>query len=698
MTLFHRLSFHQRIFVLVGVFVIISMSAMWFVIRPMYERQVLEERSTVVHQLQHFAIQSIDERLDHWITMTQYLSWNLQTRPSDVDVLIRQQIAFDTSIVQVIVSSPDLKDEYVATSSASPNFSIVVEPHQWHPLAKDTTVSMLWRNEPGTSRQIFGVRKEILIDSKIIFVTLYSDAKPLLNQLDRLPVGDRFIIRLDGTEGILYSNSSVSLPFQPATGQHLNVMQPVMIDNEPWRLSTAKFSSVPVLLSIAIPDELLLQPVRQLLVYSGIIIFFVTAVVAVSGWIFSRQLSQPLSDLVRDVERLKELDFSRPVSVPKLREIAAVAQTVESMRTVLERYQKINVEKIIVEEWKNKFFLSHSEDGISITDGIGRFSFMNDRFVSIVETLRSLRPIHEKHDLITHPAVETSKETFRSEISGHYTITFHQKELKIVPPANEPQYFRLHDVTIDREGEGLGSLLVLHDLTNERMIDEMKTQMMNFIVHELRNPLNSVMGFASLIMDEQDMDAGERTEYVRIIKESSKTMNHLVNRFLDVQRLESRTVEYETETVDLVAIAKAVCDSQKPQLLAKSLALTFTAEADIPKTTASPELIREAYLNLVSNAIKYGDEHRTITVELKRSESNVQFVITDHGYGISSEDQQKLFSKFFRVTSNKKAALQIGTGLGLAHVKEVARFHKGDITLESNESIGCRFTLTIPIA
>jgi signal transduction histidine kinase len=238
---------------------------------------------------------------------------------------------------------------------------------------------------------------------------------------------------------------------------------------------------------------------------------------------------------------------------------------------------------------------------------------------------------------------------------------------------------------------------VLHDLTNERMIDRMKTEMMNFIVHELRNPLNSIMGFSSFMIEEPDMAVDERSEYARIIQESSRTMNQLVNRFLDVQRLESHKVDYHKENTDLVAVAKLVCDSQKPQVLAKSIQLQFTAEENIPSTIVAPDLMREAFLNLVSNAVKYGDENRTIDVEMKRQNDSILFIITDHGYGISIEDQEKLFSKFFRVTSNKKAAGQLGTGLGLAHVKEVMKIHNGNVTLESNNSIGCRFTLTIPI-
>ena len=697
MNLYTRLSFQQRIFVLVGLFVTVSIGVMWFIVRPLYERQVVEERTTVVQQLQHFAIRSIDERLEHWIEITQYLAWNLQTRPNDVEVLIRQQIAFDTTIMQIVLSSPSFAEDFAATSTAYPNFTFTPDERSWSASERDTSVSVVWVKDTVSKKQIFGVRTKTVIDSNTVFITLFTDSKELLRQLERMPIGGIFAVQVGGEQGFIYSNADISFPILPQSWKNLTVMQDVPVERTEWKIIFSKFSSVPMYLLIGIPREVILQPVQSLFATSVIVIVILTVLIAAAGWNFSRQLSTPITRLVSDVERMKGLDFSLPVSVPQLKEIASVATTIESMRTVLERYQRINVEKIIVEEWKNKFFLSHSEDGICITDGSDAFTFMNDTFTQIRRTLNDRSPVNGKHDLLKHPGIERTKESSREESSGGYTVTFHQKEIKVESGEEDAKFYRLHDVTIERGSEKLGSLIVLHDLTNDRMIDKMKSEMMNFIVHELRNPLNSIMGFSSFMAEEPEMGIEERMEYLKIIQESSKTMNHLVNRFLDVQRLESRTIEYHQEPADLVKIARTVCESQKPQLAAKSLVLRFTAEEHLPETTVAPDLMREAFLNLVSNAIKYGDENRTIDVEMKRQDEHILFIITDHGYGISAEDQQKLFSKFFRVTSNKKAATQIGTGLGLAHVKEVMTFHKGNVTLDSNSEIGCRFTLSIPI-
>ncbi|MFA6467698.1 MAG: HAMP domain-containing sensor histidine kinase [Bacteroidota bacterium] len=695
--MFSRFSFHHRIFILIGLFAVLSIGVMWYFVRPLYETRVTEERTTVVQQVQHFAIRSVDEKLEHWVTIAHYLAWSVQSRPQEVAALIRQQIAFDSSLIQVIVSSPVLTDEFVATNSAHPNFRFDPPADAWNVSQRDSSISILWESDSRSGLQMIGIQKLFRVNAQPMILTIFANSSGLLHLLSTLPVGETFAIRVGSHRGVLYSNVPLALPLTPESWQHLTVMHDVTVDGNEWNLFFSKFSDVPMYLVIGIPKSVIVRPVQHLMAYSASIVAILTLVVVMFGWYFSKQLSKPVTQLVHDVERLKTLDFSRPIAEPHIRELAAVAQTIESMRTVMERYQRINVEKIIMEEWKNKFFLSHSEDCISITGNDNTFAFMNDRFIRVKDELHKVMPVLNKHDLLTHPNIERTKESSRSEQSGPYTVSFHQQEICIAFPDSGNEYFRLHDVAISRGDEHLGSLLVLHDLTTERMIDAMKTEMMNFIVHELRNPLNSIMGFASFIMDEPEMGTDERMEYVRIIKESSRTMNRLVNRFLDVQRLESHSVEYHREPADLVVIAKGVCDSQQPQLHAKSLQLNFSAEADIPHTTVAPDLMREAFLNLISNAVKYGDEHRTIDVEMHRSNNNILFIITDHGFGISAEDQQKLFSKFFRVTSNKQSATELGTGLGLAHVKQVMNHHNGGVALESNEQIGCRFTLTIPI-
>jgi len=180
-----------------------------------------------------------------------------------------------------------------------------------------------------------------------------------------------------------------------------------------------------------------------------------------------------------------------------------------------------------------------------------------------------------------------------------------------------------------------------------------------------------------------------------LIHEGGNRLLKLVNRFLDVMRLESGRQEIVRQPVDLPNIVRYLMDSLQAQAKKKSVDFSLKCSDSFPTIYASEDLMMEAIQNLMTNAIKYGGENRTIEMELHADSDNAVFSITDYGYGIPPEAQSKLFTKFYRVPNTKSK--EIGTGLGLAYVKEIVTRHGGTISLESNPQIGCRFTITLPI-
>lgn len=173
-------------------------------------------------------------------------------------------------------------------------------------------------------------------------------------------------------------------------------------------------------------------------------------------------------------------------------------------------------------------------------------------------------------------------------------------------------------------------------------------------------------------------------------------MNALVNRFLEVQKIEAGQNKIETERVNIAEVVEEIKAINHTHLQEKNLGLTITTKGEQFEVEANWELLFDAVQNILSNAIKYGDPGRTIEIDLHETDTHVHISVTDFGYGISMEDQKKIYDKFFRVRSNAKSARQKGTGLGLAYVKEIIHLHKGDINLESNPEIGCRFVLSFP--
>jgi signal transduction histidine kinase len=475
----------------------------------------------------------------------------------------------------------------------------------------------------------------------------------------------------------------------------MSLMQNVRQGEQTWRVLSSSFQTVQLWMIVAIPETAILKPVNDLLLYTTSLVIILAVIILFVGWVLSRQISRPIAQLVKDVQQMSNLDFSQMIHVPAMKDLRGMGETIELMRQVLERYQRLNVEKIILEEWKNKLFMTHSDDMIGITDGTGTFIFQNDKLEEFCSLLLPTRSFRTKSDILTHPSIVRTKETIRTDDADALNVHFIQSELKVQGESNAVNYYRVNDLSVIRGGANLGSLLIFHDLTNERLIDKMKTEMINVVVHELRNPVGSIMGFAQILLTDPNVSKEEQREFHQYMLDSSKNLSTLINRFLDVSRLESHGIKYPKVRTDIVKITKTVAELQKPQLLNKSLTVELEIALDIPEVFVSPDLFREAVSNLLSNAIKYGDTNRTINISLVLSDQNIIFSITDHGYGIPPEAQQKLFSKFYRV-HNAKASKEIGTGLGLAYVKEIAQFHHGTISLESNADIGCKFTISFP--
>jgi signal transduction histidine kinase len=465
-------------------------------------------------------------------------------------------------------------------------------------------------------------------------------------------------------------------------------------EGKAYLLMASPFQTVAMHFVTLIPQKVILEPANRLMIFSLSFIGTVLVIMFVVGWVASAQVTKPVQELVDSVKPMQSLDFSQPVPPSSLPELRTLSLTIDSMRQTLDRYQKLNVEKIIFEEWKNKLLMTYSEDLIGIAGGDDRFTFQNKRFAELCHEL-GFQTAPTRDEFFRHRSVKIVKRSKSTESLATFEAERYQSELEITF-GETVQAYRTQTVALyTAEKTLVGSFIILHDLTQERELEKIKAETMNIIVHELRSPLNSVIGFSDLLLQPMEFDDAQRKEFITLIHQSGHRLLKLVNRFLDVMRLESGRQEIIRQPVDLPSIVRYLMDSLQAQAQKKSVNFSFKCSEPFPTIYASEDLITEAIQNLMTNAIKYGGENRTIEMELRADSDNAVFSITDYGYGIPPEAQSKLFTKFYRVPNSKSK--EIGTGLGLAYTKEIVTRHGGTISLESNSEIGCCFTITLPI-
>ncbi len=233
-----------------------------------------------------------------------------------------------------------------------------------------------------------------------------------------------------------------------------------------------------------------------------------------------------------------------------------------------------------------------------------------------------------------------------------------------------------------------------------RRLDDMKSMFVSVAAHELRTPLASITGFVEVLLDEA---AGPLTdvqrEYLEIVQRSAQRLETITGNLLDVTRIEAGRIELILKPTDLPALVESVAAEYEPQLDARGQRLTLRAQPDLPPALCDQTRVAQIISNLLSNACKYTPEGGLITVSVTRAEEEgfLQVAVADTGVGIAVEEQERLFTRFFRAASAQQTGAS-GTGLGLYIARSLVELHGGRIWFESDVNKGSAFYVTLPIA
>ena len=252
-------------------------------------------------------------------------------------------------------------------------------------------------------------------------------------------------------------------------------------------------------------------------------------------------------------------------------------------------------------------------------------------------------------------------------------------------------------LVLDVNNKPLGQVKVVHDVTRERELDQMKTDFVSMVSHELRTPLFSIQGFIRLILDGEVPDEEIRTNFLTIVVEQTQHLADMVDDLLDLSRLEAGLVDLKPETVQIGEIAHQTISKLRSLAQSKRIALKMHVADDVPPLTADRQWLEHVMTNLVGNAIKFTPEEGQVWVVAKRRTSDVVVQVIDSGVGIPKEAQKNLFSKFYQIdgSATRKAS---GTGLGLYIARQIVKAHGGEIWVESKAGKGSVFSFSLPLS
>jgi PAS domain S-box-containing protein len=242
-----------------------------------------------------------------------------------------------------------------------------------------------------------------------------------------------------------------------------------------------------------------------------------------------------------------------------------------------------------------------------------------------------------------------------------------------------------------------GTVYAFRDVTDERAVEQMKTDFVSTVSHELRTPLAAIYG-AAMTLRRRDVvvEESQRDRLLEVVSSEADRLARIVNDILWASRLESGRMSIAIERCDAAAIAAEVADVLRSRA-AQGIEVTLGKSRGLPQVAADPDKLRQILTNLIDNAIKYSPEGGRVEVEIGRSGGRVRFRVTDHGLGIPPAEQDRIFEKFFRLDPNLTRGVG-GTGLGLYISRELATRMNGRIWVDSDGRAGSSFFLELPVA
>lgn len=248
-----------------------------------------------------------------------------------------------------------------------------------------------------------------------------------------------------------------------------------------------------------------------------------------------------------------------------------------------------------------------------------------------------------------------------------------------------------------QDGKVVGALAMVEDITELRRLEQVRTDFVANVSHELKTPLTSIKGFVETLLDGAINNPPMAEKFLKIIMLEAERLTRLINDILSISKLESGMNDVPTERVQLDKMAFEVADMLRIHAEEKQVTINAHRNKKPVYIIGNPDHVEQMLINLIENAIKYNKPGGSVTVHVFGNDREANVTISDTGIGIPEEHLPRLFERFYRVDKGRSRSMG-GTGLGLAIVKHIVRGMNGEIEVHSKFGEGTEFLVTLPIA
>jgi two-component system phosphate regulon sensor histidine kinase PhoR len=270
------------------------------------------------------------------------------------------------------------------------------------------------------------------------------------------------------------------------------------------------------------------------------------------------------------------------------------------------------------------------------------------------------------------------------------------QEVTIEKP--HPRTLQVFSTTVvDDNRQPVGEVRVMHDITKEREVEQLKDEFFSTISHDLRTPLFSIHGFAQIMLEEGDnLDEATRGEFLATIQRQALQLSEMVSNLLDLSKFDEGRFELEKQPVAVADLIHQTILKLQGFAHQEKIKLVSDVSPTLPLVEADRERLEQVLTNLIGNAIKFSEAEGQVLIKAAKVTGEIQIEVQDHGIGIPPEDLEQIFSRFYQSESGNKRS-KAGSGLGLHIAKKIVEAHGGKIWAESEVGQGSTFQFTLPL-
>ncbi len=355
-------------------------------------------------------------------------------------------------------------------------------------------------------------------------------------------------------------------------------------------------------------------------------------------------------------------------------------------------------DELVKLEERYRVLAETSADGVLTIDSLGRLTYVNPSFEKMCGRRKSQTLATPFRDYLSNDSIYAFQQAFMDVRKDGEKIE--NIELELVDAEGSSIPIEVNIAPLKKNEEFAGVVATIRDITERKRIEDelkkserLKTEFMNIDAHELKSPVTPIKGYLDLII--QDKEASEKVKgWAKISLRNSERLLKLVGDILDVSRLDSDTMRFEMEKLNTVEVLNEIVEDMKPAVAGKHLDFVAKIPKDLPCILGDRNRLSQVFKNLLVNALKFTD-NGSITIRAEEDKGHIKIYIEDTGIGISEDEVQKIFQKFYQAYTGPDRKNE-GVGLGLFICKEIIGKHNGKIWAESKLGKGSKFIVRIP--